>query len=60
MKSQNPEPKKLTIEQRDKAIDEFCAEVDRLLGLSPSTKEELDRAMAESTTLVMYPRTPKA
>lgn len=52
MTTPKPEPqKKLTMEERDKAIDEFCAEVDKLLGLPPPTQEELDRAVAESHTL---------
>jgi hypothetical protein len=51
MKTPNPEPKKLTPEEREKAIEAFCAEVDKLLGLPPPTQEDLDRAVAESNTL---------
>jgi hypothetical protein len=59
MQTPRPDPKKLTLAERDKAIDAFCAEVDQLLGLPPPTQADLDRAMAESTKLVMFPRHPE-
>jgi len=51
MTTQKPEPKKMTQEEREKSIDDFCAEVQKLLGIPPPTQEEIDQAVAESTTL---------
>jgi hypothetical protein len=51
MTTPKSEPKKLTQEERERSIDDFCAEVNRILGRQPPTQEEIDRAVAESNTL---------